>query len=101
MKASLRCWFRDVTALARSLTSSDGWFSRRASSGPASRPTLRAGRSKRVQEHKKEFLRERTAHWRVVLNSPIWPCPQAADRIRVSVWGGAPPMSRLSGVEFK
>ncbi len=29
--------------------------------------------------------RERTARWRVVLNSPIWPCPQAADRIRVSV----------------
>ncbi len=47
----------------------------------------------------KEFLRERTARWRVVLNSPIWPCPQAADRIKVSVWGGAPPMSRLSGVE--
>ncbi len=26
MKASLRCWFCDVTALARSWTSSDGWF---------------------------------------------------------------------------
>ncbi len=35
--------------------------------------------------------------WRVVLNSPTWPCPRAACRIRLSVWGGAPPMSRLSG----
>ncbi len=26
MKALLRCWFCDVTALARSWTSSDGWF---------------------------------------------------------------------------
>ncbi len=29
--------------------------------------------------------------WRVVLNSPTWPCPRAACRIRLSVWGGAPP----------
>ncbi len=35
--------------------------------------------------------------WRVVSNSPTWPCPRAACRIRLSVWGGAPPMSRLSG----
>ncbi len=40
--------------------------------------------------------RERVAHWRVVLNSPIWPRPQAAARISVSVWGGAPPMSMVS-----
>ncbi len=37
--------------------------------------------------------RERVAHWRVVLNSPIW---TPAGRIRVSVWGGAPPMSMVS-----
>ncbi len=30
-----------------------------------------------------------SARWRVVLNSPIWTPPQAAGRIRVSVWGGA------------
>ncbi len=31
------------------------------------------------------------------LNCTTWPCPRAACRIRLSVWGGAPPMSRLSG----
>ncbi len=40
-------------------------------------------------------------NWRVVLNSPTWPCPRAACRIRLSVWGGTPPMSRLAGVNFK
>ncbi len=38
---------------------------------------------------------------RVVFNSPTCPCPRAACRIRLSVWGGAPPMSRLAGLEFK
>ncbi len=38
---------------------------------------------------------------RVVLNSPTWPCLRAACRIRLSVWGGAPPMSRLAGVDQK
>ncbi len=46
------------------------------------------------------FKRE-ICDWRVVFNSPTWPCPRAACRIRLSVWGGAPPMSRLAGVEFK
>ncbi len=38
---------------------------------------------------------------RIVFNSPTCPCPRAACRIRLSVWGGAPPMSRLAGLEFK
>ncbi len=50
--------------------------------------------SRDVQE--REFC-----NWRVVLNSPTWPCPRAACRIRLSVWGGAPPMSRLAGVDQK
>ncbi len=54
------------------------------------------GESSGAQER---VSRERTARWRVVLNSPIWPCPQAADRIRVSVWGGAPPMSMVSTLQ--
>ncbi len=37
---------------------------------------------------------------RVVFNSPTCPCPRAACQIRLSVWGGAPPMSRLAGLEF-
>ncbi len=59
MKASLRCWFRDVTALAWSWTSSDGWFSRRASSGPASRPTLRAleGEAREFRSTRKSYKR--------------------------------------------
>ncbi len=43
MNALLRCWFCDVTALARSWTSSDGWFQ---GESPADRP----GRELREQE---------------------------------------------------
>ncbi len=66
---------------------------RRALEGAASR-SFRDVQAmfKRVRESEKEC-----AHSRVVLNSPTWPCPRAACRIRLSVWGGAPPMSRLSG----
>ncbi len=49
------------------------------------------------RESESQKRREERAHSRVVLNSPTWPCPRAACRIRLSVWGGAPPMSRLSG----
>ncbi len=71
----------------------------------------RAGRERRstskvtsaVQEMFKRAKRAKRAicDWRVVFNSPTWPCPRAACRIRLSVWGGAPPMSRLAGLEFK
>ncbi len=66
---------------------------RRALEGAASR-SFRDVQAmfKRVRESEKE-----RAHSRVVLNSPTWPCPRAACRIRLFVWGGAPPMSRLSG----
>ncbi len=56
--------------------------------------------SRDVQESHAMFERE-FCNWRVVLNSSTWPCPQAACRIRLSVWGGAPPMSRLAGVDQK
>ncbi len=36
--------------------------------------------------------------WRASFESRKSYRPQAADRIRVSVWGGAPPMSRLSAL---
>ncbi len=45
--------------------------------------------------------RERFATRALFFNSPTCPCPRAACRIRLSVWGGAPPMSRLAGLEFK
>ncbi len=68
---------------------------RRESSGPSG-SSLRALESELREQEERESTRERVAHWRVVLNSPIWPRPQAAGRIRVSVWGGAPPMSMVS-----
>ncbi len=43
-------------------------------------------RESESQEKRRAFF-----DWRVVLNSPTWPCPRAACRIRLSVWGGAPP----------
>ncbi len=100
----------------------DGWFSRCRGQSPADwlsgRPCTKTmkGRSKSkrartgrefsgVQESFKGCSRdvqERAfCDWRVVFNSPTWPCPRAACRIRLSVWGGAPPMSRLSGVDVQ
>ncbi len=92
MKASLRCWFCDVTAFTQSLIRLDNLSQpvlRRESSGP----------SGSLESEFREQEERAFCDWCVVLNSPIWPCPQVASRIRLSVWGGAPPMSRLSGVE--
>ncbi len=50
---------------------------------------------------KRESQKSEFCDWRVVLNSPTWPCPRAACRIRLSVWGGAPPMPRRAGEGFK
>ncbi len=57
--------------------------------------------SKESRESSKESRERAFCDWRVVFNSPSWPCPRAACRIRLSVWGGAPPMSRLSGVDVQ
>ncbi len=43
------------------------------------------------RESESQEKRRAFCDWRVVLNSPTWPCPRAACRIRLSVWGGAPP----------
>ncbi len=66
--------------------------SRREFSGPS-------GSSFRCWRASFESRKRAFCNWRVVLNSPIWPCPQAADRIRVSIWGGAPPMSMVSTLQ--
>ncbi len=106
---SLNSLLRDVTALARSWTSSDGWFPRRASSGPArvGRRSCESGKHsfeefQRVQRFKRCSRgqeRER-AHGHVVFNCPVFGHrPQVAGPIRASVRGGAPPMSKLSGVD--
>ncbi len=81
----------------------DGWFSRcRGQSSGKSASRQRASQERRSTRKVTSAVQERAiCDWRVVFNSPTWPCPRAACRIRLSVWGGAPPMSRLAGVEFK
>ncbi len=56
--------------------------------------------SRESQESQAMFTRERFATGALFFNSPTWPCPRAACQIRSSVWGGAPPMSRLAGLEL-
>ncbi len=85
----------------------DGWFSRcrgQSSGKSASKQRSYERYSRDVQEpidvHAKShamFERERFATGALFFNSPTWPCPRAACRIRLSVWGGVPPMSRLAG----
>ncbi len=93
----------DVTALARSWTSSDGWFrgerlaDRRALEGAvakAGRVSFKRGSSAvpEIQE------RGSCTHVRCFKLSGFGHRPQAAGPIRVSVWGGAPPVSRLSAL---
>ncbi len=85
----------------------DGWFSRcrgQSSGKSASRQRSYERYSRDVQRDKpcsRDVQEREFCNWRVVLNSPTWPCPRAACRIRLSVWGGAPPMSRLAGVDQK
>ncbi len=95
----------------------DGWFSRcrgQSSGKSASRQRSYERYSRDVQEpidvhaksqarqepRVKPCSRERFVIRTLFFNSPTWPCPRAACRIRLSVWGGAPPMSRLAGLEF-
>ncbi len=99
----------------------DGWFSRfrGQSSGnsaseevPAKLRALlkrcsrdvqkepRESRAKRQESQERHEPRGRFVIRTLFFNSPIFPCPRAACRIRLSVWGGAPPMSRLAGLEL-
>ncbi len=89
----------------------DGWFSRCQGQSPADwlsgRPCTEAmkGRSKGESANRKREFRstresERTLA-RCFKTVRFGHCPQVAGRIRVSVWGGAPPMSRLSGVDVQ
>ncbi len=90
LKASLRCWFCDITAFTKSWIRLDGLSQpmlRRESSGPASESSVRELESDEGEKQERDI----TKHWRLVLNSPIWTRPQAVVRIRVSVWGRAPP----------
>ncbi len=90
MKASLRCWFCDVTAFTKSLIRLDNLSQpvlRRESSGPPG-SSLRALESElREQEERVARTgRERALHTGTLfLNSPIWPRPQAAAQISVRV----------------
>ncbi len=94
--APLRLW--------HSLRPINGWFPRRGSSGPArvvGRSRENGKRSfrdvqamfKRVRAPEEE---KRESHSRVVFSTVRFGRrPPAADRIRLSVWGGAPPMSMV------
>ncbi len=95
---SLSSLLRDVTALARSWTSSDGWFrgerpaDRRALEGAVAKAGSVASRSYRESRDSRE--RARTLARRFKL-SVFGHRPQAAGPIRASVWGGAPPARLL------
>ncbi len=54
MKALLRCWFCDVTALARSWTSSDGWFQGKSPDRLPGRELLEQEESSGAQERESE-----------------------------------------------
>ncbi len=91
----------DVTALARSWTSSDGWF---RGERPADRCALEGAVAKAGSvsferfQRVKRFKRESCTQARCFKLSGFGHRPQAAGPIRVSVWGGAPPVSRLSAL---
>ncbi len=91
--APLRLW--------HSLRPINGWFSRRESSGPARALEGAASRSffrdvqamfKRVRAPEEE---RGAPHARRFKQSVFWTSPKVAGPIRVSVWGGAPPMSMV------
>ncbi len=82
-----------------------GWFRCESPAGRhPGQPCARWSAQLRVQEHKR-VARERRERARALARRfklfAFGHRPQAAGPIRVSVWGGAPPTSRLAGVEFK
>ncbi len=96
LKASLRCWFCDVTAFTKSWIRLDG----------LSQPMLR--RESRVpgssvcelesDEGKKQEMW--TKHWRLVLNSPIWTRPQTAVRNQSVCVGRSPASHGFCGPAY-
>ncbi len=95
------CWFRNVTALARSWTLQMVGFSRCQGENSADwlpgRPCAESDEGEK-QEQESKSKREGATQTRLVfLTVRFWTRPQAAGHIRVSVWGGAPPMSMVSG----
>ncbi len=106
----------------------DGWFSRcrgqssgksasrqRASQERRSTRKVTSGCSRAVQESQAMFKRlfkrvkpcsrdvqeRELCDWARCFQQSNLACPRAACRIRLSVWGGAAPMSRLSGVDVQ
>ncbi len=70
----------------------------RESSGPASRSALRAFERAEFRSARElqEGREERARRSRVIFSTVRFGRrPPAADRIRLSVWGGAPPMSMV------
>ncbi len=88
----------DVTALARSWTSSDGWFrgerpaDRCALEGAVAKAGSVASRSSRESRDSRERARTLARHFKL---SGFGHRPQAAGPIRASVRGGAPPARLL------
>ncbi len=96
---SLNSLLRDVTALARSWTSSDGWFrgerpeDRRALEGAVAKAGSVASRSSRESRDSRERARTQARRFKL---SGFGHRPQAAGPIRASVRDGAPPARLLS-----
>ncbi len=88
----------DVTALARSWTSSDGWFrgerpaDRHALEGAVAKAGSVASRSSRESRDSRERARTQARRFKL---SGFGHRPQAAGPIRASVRGGAPPARLL------
>ncbi len=108
MVASLRCWFCNVAAFTQSLIHACvSCLSRSWGEVPAGRPSGVGERGRVTSELQGMFKpcsresreRERGLARRFKLSVFGHP-PKAAGPIRASVRGGAPPMSRLSRVEF-
>ncbi len=100
---SLSSLFCGVTALARSWTSLVGFVVRVQRAGfqvSLARVGARRYEFRSTRELQEREERERALARRFKLFG-FGHRPQAAGPIRVSVWGGAPPTSRLAGVEFK
>ncbi len=103
MVASLRCWFCNVAAFTQSLIHVCViCLSRSWGEVPAGRPYKRV--TSELQEMFKPCSRESRERARALARrfklSVFGHPPKAAGPIRASVRGGAPPMSRLSRVEF-
>ncbi len=107
MVASLRCWFCNVAAFTQSLIHACviclSWSWGEVPAGRPSGVGERGRVTSELQEMFKQCSRESRERARALARrfklSVFGHPPKAAGPIRASVRGGAPPMSKLSGVD--